>query len=615
MQLKRLSIAGYRSFSPDAPFVLEDLGRVNVLLGPNGVGKSNVGRFAAWLGQVVRRTRGNPHYASPSILTPPYEPVDSWYRRGGPIEATLGVDARQLATLQCPASWLHADSTLDIAFTAQSQGGIWTGSLAPRAASGEPFFHFKQGADGFPEVLGPDLRYQPGGGNEQGSIQFFAAGLCELLTTRWLHVPALRHPEAAGSLGTRVRQELAELRKDETQVDRWNAIRDRVRDWIARLVTESVDLDVLDADFRLTRGQPRSSLSVPLRDAGDGVAQYTYLLAALALHPEEPALVFIDEPEAHLHPGATVELLRIIHDDLPHVQLVLATHSPSVVDAVAPDWRFWRVLRDASGASVAEPVRNQARRIAALDALGVSASQIFMARTVVWVEGPSDVVYYRALLTAVAPSLLAGRDYAFAIFGGSTGAHFAVDGDGTLDEVVVDVLQLAHRNVFVHDRDASKASRATVDRWKTQLGQAEVRGTAIPTPGLEVENLVSPSVLVQAATRTVDSITREGRRYDVCFRVPESLSPEAEFAESLARCAYDHGGHELEQSVREAIAEKLRRKKYLLAREVAAIAGSGGAEPVFTGAALEWAKGLADAIHSASGNSQVAPRPPGRRSS
>jgi recombinational DNA repair ATPase RecF len=52
MHLRRLSIAGYRSFSPEAPFVLEGLGRVNVLLGPNGVGKSNVGRFAAWVASI-----------------------------------------------------------------------------------------------------------------------------------------------------------------------------------------------------------------------------------------------------------------------------------------------------------------------------------------------------------------------------------------------------------------------------------------------------------------------------------------------------------------------------------------------------------------------------------
>jgi hypothetical protein len=102
------------------------------------------------------------------------------------------------------------------------------------------------------------------------------------------------------------------------------------------------------------------------------------------------------------------------------------------------------------------------------------AIQILVARTVVWVEGPSDVVYYRALLAEVDPSLVAGRDYAFALFGGSNGTHSAVDGEGSLDQVIVNVLRLTHRNVFIHDKDAKKASRARVKRWREQIKAARV---------------------------------------------------------------------------------------------------------------------------------------------
>src|SRR5262249_54439124 len=145
-------------------------------------------------------------------------------------------------------------------------------------------------------------------------------------------------------------------------------------------------------------------------DAGDGIAQLAYLLGKLWLARHEPLLVFVDEPEAHLHPGATIDLLHILESDFPWVQAIIATHSASVVDAISPDWKLWRVLREADGASAVEKVDTQPARIATLDALGVLPSQVFLARVVLWVEGPSVAIYYRRLLAEVDESLLFRRD-------------------------------------------------------------------------------------------------------------------------------------------------------------------------------------------------------------
>lgn len=599
MHLRRITVSGYRSFSPDEPFVLDGLGRINILLGPNGVGKSNLGRLVWWLHDILvasERGRGHPTYAWPKLLTWNYEQAHSWNFRGGPMAVVFGVDSRTLACpLVVPSQWLRRDHTLDVAVSVSSPvGGLCRVSIEPRTSNGRLFFCEKETGSPSPEVLGEDSKYRPAESKDKTSLEFLALGLCELISTRWIYFHALRHPRADGSLGSMVREKLAQMFNGQGDSREWAEVRADLQKWLGRIFGQPVTLDVPVNQIRITVGDRGRTLPLILEDTGDGIAQYLFLLAGLRLRASVPTVVFIDEPEAHLHPGATLELLRIIEEELPHVQVIIATHSPAVVDALAPDWGFWRVYRDGNGASRAERVDTQASRIAVLDALGIHASQIFMARTVVWVEGPSDVIYYRALLAEVDPSLVAGRDYAFALFGGSNGAHFAVCGDECLGDVIVDVLRLAHRNVFVHDKDGKDASQ--IDRWREQFESLGLTEQALRTPGREVENLVLPEVLVEAARATVKAVAPNGRRTTVKFGDPIGLGPDSPFAAALANSV----GGQPSKAVRDSVAAQLQHKKHQLAREVARIAAvrkrANNGESVFRPEAITWAKQVVDAI-------------------
>ncbi len=52
------AIAGYRSFGAKRAEI-QDLGKVNVLIGPNNCGKSNILRFVSLLGSFLRQRRHN----------------------------------------------------------------------------------------------------------------------------------------------------------------------------------------------------------------------------------------------------------------------------------------------------------------------------------------------------------------------------------------------------------------------------------------------------------------------------------------------------------------------------------------------------------------------------
>lgn len=62
-------------------------------------------------------------------------------------------------------------------------------------------------------------------------------------------------------------------------------------------------------------------------------------LATLLLQPPDclPNVIVIDEPELGLHPAALAELIGMIHIAAEHCQVILATQSAAIVDALEPD--------------------------------------------------------------------------------------------------------------------------------------------------------------------------------------------------------------------------------------------------------------------------------------
>ena len=84
-----------------------------------------------------------------------------------------------------------------------------------------------------------------------------------------------------------------------------------------------------------------NAVAVALREAGDrvilaprmsdGMLNWLFLLTIL-LDPKPPALVCIDEPEAGLHMDALPALAELLRDASARTQIIIATHSDMLVD-------------------------------------------------------------------------------------------------------------------------------------------------------------------------------------------------------------------------------------------------------------------------------------------
>jgi predicted ATPase len=135
----------------------------------------------------------------------------------------------------------------------------------------------------------------------------------------------------------------------------------------------------------------RGGLEVPLEYCGTGIEQLLMLATAVVTAPQ-PGIFLVDEPHAFLHPAAERGLLRFLQQHSEH-QYVVATHSPTFLNAY-PLAHTRLISIDENGSHITS-VTDKAE---ILEAVGVTAADLWTADAILWLEGPSDIAVIARLL-------------------------------------------------------------------------------------------------------------------------------------------------------------------------------------------------------------------------
>ncbi len=171
---------------------------------------------------------------------------------------------------------------------------------------------------------------------------------------------------------------------------------------------------------------------LPLESYGTGLHQLVILCAALAMHDDH--IVCIEEPEIHIHPELQRKFLRFIAEETNH-RYFITTHSNVFLDA-QPDVAIYHVTHDGTKSTMARVDASSRARDVLAD-LGYKASDLLQANCVIWVEGPSDRVYLNKWLSLAAPELVEGIHYSITFYGGKVLGHFTASDDPAEDLVEV----------------------------------------------------------------------------------------------------------------------------------------------------------------------------------
>lgn len=237
----------------------------------------------------------------------------------------------------------------------------------------------------------------------------------------------------------------------------------------------------------------------PLSSLGTGYQEV--LLIAFTIISSDAEIFCIDEPELHLHPRAQRSLLNLISKI--DKQFYLATHSNHFLDYEVEEKTIYQITNDGNG-SESTKIDNSTGVGKVINDLGIRASELYQTNGIIWVEGPSDRIYIKKWLELKYPELKEGLQFTFQYYGGKMLSHYAID-----DEEYTEYLNLLliNKNCFlIMDSDLNHEYSITQLRDTKQRIIKECEDNKIKywvTKGVETENYLTNRVLSEASGENI----------------------------------------------------------------------------------------------------------------
>jgi hypothetical protein len=519
LAIESLAIAGYRSFGSEIQR-FPKFAKVNILIGENNSGKSNVLRFIH-----ERLQRHNDEKGRAIQQGDLHLPGGAQFKLG--MALSLNEDISDAAQ-EVAKRFQMAKGLAEIGILEQLMEHA-RDSMGTKLAwydvdeGGHPFMDFwSPVADGLSEN---DLfkLWNRATRTSGGDRQFWTSDLVRKMgvgipTFESHLIPAIRKVGAKGTEandfggeGLIARLNRLQHPRADRQADK--ALFRQIQDFVRVVLSNPTaqieiphDLDTINVEL--------DGKTLPIEALGTGIHEVIILAAAATVL--SGAVVCMEEPEMHLHPLLQKKLMRYIQARTDN-QYFITTHSAALMDT--PGAEVYHLdMRD--GQTRVERVSSDSHRSQICAALGYHPSDLLQSNCVIWVEGPSDRIYIEWWISGFDPRLVEGIHYSMMFYGGRLASHLSADDEAAGDFILL--RRLNRRGVITMDSDRAVAAdglNATKERLRTEFDTGP--GHAFITAGREIENYVDPNILKAAIARAhpLLSPTTSLGEFDNCLRL------------------------------------------------------------------------------------------------
>jgi hypothetical protein len=254
---------------------------------------------------------------------------------------------------------------------------------------------------------------------------------------------------------------------------------------------------------------------IPLSQSGSGIKTILLVLVCLYLIPRVEGrplsqyLFGFEELENNLHPALQRRLLLFLRQVAVQegCKFFLTTHSNVAIDLFANDTesQIIHVTHNRQQATVRN-VTTYVDNRGILDDLDVRASDLLQANGIVWVEGPSDRLYFNRWMELVSEGeIREGAHYQCVFYGGKLLAHLSgVEPNVDADEAVK-IFEVNRNALVILDSDRRKFGHELNETKRRIISEVQDVGDMVwVTAGREVENYIPVSAL--ESLYSVDSL-------------------------------------------------------------------------------------------------------------
>ncbi len=238
-----------------------------------------------------------------------------------------------------------------------------------------------------------------------------------------------------------------------------------------------------------------SNEQIEIFNLGDGLQTIITILFPLFVRKESKTIVFIEEPETHLHPEWQSKLLNALKEFKNH-QFFISSHSTSFIND--GETNVFSIVKEDTIITI-DKVNDNAKRSLIFD-LGYRPSDLLLANYILWVEGQSDKIYIQKLLEMYASDLQEGLHYTIMLFGGENYRHF-IPGEDEIDLSIFKSLN-SHFGIILDSDRSSEDCQINDRKQKIQAKFHEIDAFCWVTNKREIENYI-PLKTFEHAVRKV----------------------------------------------------------------------------------------------------------------